>query len=171
MFGVIEKAQSQDMATDPNQTVQAFIDLCSRHEENFYKFVHEVHIHDDGLFVNIMGWLEEILVFLRHGPSAGGKLDMNALFEQEAKTGTINAEKAKKEIDALIDWQARRRKWHQNKTREKMASSQTGGPKSRDSWSTSAPGGISPRDFGISDVSFYTPSYLDTTNIYSGGSC
>ena len=154
MIGVIEKAQSQDMTTDPNQTVQSFIDLCARHEEKFYKFVHEVHIHDDGLFDNLMGWLEKILVFLRTGPSSGAKLDMNRLFEDAVKSGTIESTKAKAEIDALIDWQAKRRKWHQDKTRQKMAGGDSpGSTKSRDAWSATSPGGLSTRDFGIDDVS------------------
>jgi len=153
MIVVIEKARSQEMTTDPNQTVQSFIDLCARHEDNFYKFVHEVHIHDDGLFDKLMGWLEEILVFLRRGPQGGGKLDMNLLFEQAVTAGTIDGEIAKAEIDSLIDWQARRRKWHQDKTRQKMASGDTANSKSRESWTVTAPGGLSPKDFGIADVS------------------
>lgn len=147
MIAVIEKAQSQDMSTDPNRTVQSFIDLCTRHEENFYKFVHEVHIHDDGLFDKLMGWLEDILVFLRHGPANHGKLDMNLLFEEAGKAGIIDAGKAKVEIDSLIDWQTRRRQWHQDKTRQKMASGDTA--KSREAWSSTAPGGLDPKDFGI----------------------
>lgn len=117
---VVEKAQRQDVSADPNQTVQAFIDLCQRHEHNFYKFVHEVHIHDNGLFEQLMGWLEGILQFLRHGPR-GGKLDMNALFQGAVDMGQIDREKATAEIDALIVWHEARKKWHQAKTRQKMA--------------------------------------------------
>ena len=57
-FSVLDNAQQQDVSADPNQTVQSFIDLCGRHQDNFYKFVHEVHIHDNGLFTALMGWLE-----------------------------------------------------------------------------------------------------------------
>ncbi|KAI9798402.1 MAG: hypothetical protein M1833_004796 [Piccolia ochrophora] len=117
---VVEKAQRQDVAADPNQTVQSFIDLCQRHEHNFYKFVHEVHIHDNGLFQELMGWLEGILEFLRKGPR-GGKLDMNALFQGAVDMNQINKDVAVTEIDALIKWQEERKKWHQDKTRQKMA--------------------------------------------------
>lgn len=120
MIQVVEKAQHQDVSADPNQTVQAFIDLCQRHEHNFYKFVHEVHIHDNGLFEQLMGWLEGILYFLRHGPR-GGKLDMNALFQSAVDTGKIDREKAVDEINALIAWHEARKRWHQTKTRQKMA--------------------------------------------------
>jgi len=118
----IEACQRQEISADPNQTVQAFIDLCARHEDNFYKFVHEVHIHDNGLFDQLMGWLEGILEFLRHGPSSGGKLDMNALFQGAMDSGMIDKNKAIREINSLIKWQTARKKWHSDKTRQKMAS-------------------------------------------------
>ncbi|KAI5850207.1 hypothetical protein DFP73DRAFT_538588 [Morchella snyderi] len=144
---VVEKAQNQDMSSDPNQTVQSFIDLCARHENNFYKFVHEVHIHDDGLFENLMGWLEGILGFLRKGP-AGGALDMNELMRHAVETGVVDGVKAKDEIDQLIKWQARRRKWHEDKTRQKMA---TAG-EDQSSWLSTGPENqFSVGDFGIAD--------------------
>ncbi|KAI9701989.1 MAG: hypothetical protein M1836_001333 [Candelina mexicana] len=124
MFAVVERAQRQDVSADPNQTVQSFIDLCARHEHNFYKFVHEVHIHDNGLFQQLMGWLEGILEFLRHGPK-GGKLDINALFQGAVDVKQVDKEVAIAEINALIKWQGDRKKWHQDKTRQKMAAEGT----------------------------------------------
>jgi hypothetical protein len=118
----IEACQRQEVSADPNQTVQAFIDLCARHEDNFYKFVHEVHKHDNGLFDQLMGWLEGILDFLRHGPGSGGKLDMNALFQGGMDSNMIDKNKAIREINSLIKWQMARKKWHSDKTRQKMAS-------------------------------------------------
>ncbi|RVX67011.1 hypothetical protein B0A52_09225 [Exophiala mesophila] len=116
----VETAQRQDVSADPNQTVQSFIDLCARHEHNLYKFIHEVHIHDNGLFTALMGWIEDILDFLRKGPK-GGKLDMNAIFQGALDMGMIDKEKAIVEINALIQWQEARKKWHSDKTRQKMA--------------------------------------------------
>jgi hypothetical protein len=124
-IGVVERAQRQDVSADPNQTVQTFIDLCARHEHNFYKFVHEVHIHDNGLFGALMSWLEDILEFLRKGPKAG-KLDINALFLGAIDTNQINKEAAMQEINALVKWQEDRKRWHHSKTRQKMAAEGTG---------------------------------------------
>ncbi|KAF3390331.1 hypothetical protein F1880_009321 [Penicillium rolfsii] len=125
-ISVIESAQRQDASADPNQTVQAFIDLCARHEDNFYKFIHEVHLHDNGLFQSLMSWIEEILEFLRKGPR-GGKLDMNALFQGAVGVGQIDKDVALEEINALIKWQEDRKRWHLNKTRQKMAAEGTAG--------------------------------------------
>ncbi|KAF2675452.1 hypothetical protein BT63DRAFT_396105 [Microthyrium microscopicum] len=116
----VEAAQRQDFSADPNQTVQAFIDLCARHEANLYKFIHEVHTHDNGLFVQLMGWLEGILAFLKFGPR-GGKLDMNRLFIDAVEAGTLDPSAAIREINALIKWQMARKRWHIGKTRQKMA--------------------------------------------------
>ncbi|KAL8759464.1 MAG: hypothetical protein Q9199_000769 [Rusavskia elegans] len=152
MFHVLDHAQRQDVSADPNQTVQSFIDLCARHQDNFYKFVHEVHIHDNGLFTQLMGWLEGILEFLRHGPR-GGKLDMNALFQGAVEMRQIDKAAAMTEIDNLIKWQEERKKWHQDKTRQKMAaenSSSSGGA----TVSTPPPGSTTFRssDFGINEA-------------------
>ncbi|KAI9838658.1 MAG: hypothetical protein M1819_004972 [Sarea resinae] len=153
MFAVVERAQRQDVSADPNQTVQSFIDLCARHQDNFYKFVHEVHIHDNGLFEQLMGWLEGILQFLRYGPS-GGKLDMNALFQGATDVGQIDKTVAKQEIDDLIKWQEDRKKWHQDKTRQKMAA---------EGASPEAPGSSTIRgsDFGLDEMDLQELNYDD----------
>ncbi|KAI1437974.1 PX-domain-containing protein [Xylaria sp. CBS 124048] len=120
MIQVVEKCREQDASADPNQTVQAFIDLCQRHEHNFYKFIHEVHTHDNGLFTQLIEWIEGILEFLRNGP-VGGALDINALFAGAVASGLLDKTKAIDEINQLIAWQEARKKWHHDKTRQKMA--------------------------------------------------
>ncbi|KAK4989653.1 hypothetical protein LTR50_003120 [Elasticomyces elasticus] len=142
---VIERSQRQDVSADPNQTVQSFIDLCSRHEHNLYKFIHEVHTHDNGLFDQLMGWIEGILTFLRNGPK-GGKLDMNALFQGAVEMNVVDKRAAVKEINSLIKWQTARKKWHQDKTRQKMAA-EGGGGGADDLAST-----FRPTDFGINEM-------------------
>lgn len=153
MIKTVESAQRQDVSADPNQTVQSFIDLCQRHEHNFYKFVHEVHLHDNGLFGALMAWIEDILDFLRQGPK-GGKLDMNAIFRGALDMGQINKEKSIEEIDSLIKWQEARKKWHSDKTRQKMAAEGTGG--------SSMPGVASFKssDFGLHEVSIAVPYHV-----------
>ncbi|KAI6816256.1 hypothetical protein KC332_g10713 [Hortaea werneckii] len=121
----IEKAQRADVSADPNQTVQSFIDLCERHKADLYKFIHEVHIHDNGLFDKLMVWIEGILDFLRNGPPSGQKLDVNALFQGSVDSGTVDKDECVREINALIKWQMARKRWHQDKTRQKMASGGT----------------------------------------------
>ncbi|CAK7198302.1 hypothetical protein SEUCBS139899_000962 [Sporothrix eucalyptigena] len=159
MMQVVEKCREQDASADPNQTVQAFIDLCQRHEHNFYKFVHEVHTHDNGLFTQLMGWIEGILEFLRKGPKTG-TLDINALFEGSVSLGTIDKDKAIAEINSLIAWQEARKKWHQDKTRQKMAA-EGGGANDPMGEDLSVPVGFSVGDFGLNAVDLEEMAYDD----------
>lgn len=52
---------------DPQRTVQTFIDLIQRHEQAFYSFVHKVHSKGEGLFDNLMRWIELFLTVVREG--------------------------------------------------------------------------------------------------------
>lgn len=134
--------------------MQAFIDLCQRHEHNFYKFVHEVHTHDNGLFTQLMGWIEGILDFLREGPN-GGKLDINALVAGAVSVGQLDKTKAISEADSLVAWQEARKIWHQSKTRQKMAA-EGGSAGTNDS----GPGGfLKSTDFGLDQMDLEDVNY------------
>lgn len=135
--------------------MQAFIDLCQRHEHNFYKFVHEVHTHDNGLFTQLMEWIEGILEFLRKGPK-NGTLNVNALFTGGVGAGIVDKEKAIEEINALIAWQEARKKWHNDKTRQKMAAEGQAG-------SDLMPAGINfnSSDFGLDNADLEDMNYDD----------
>jgi len=133
--------------------VQAFIDLCQRHEHNFYKFVHEVHTHDNGLFTQLMGWIENILEFLRNGPT-NGTLDINALFEGAVSSNLVNKDEVIRETNQLIAWQEARKKWHQDKTRQKMAADGSGEL-------TAVPIGFSAGDFGLDQTDLDDMAYDD----------
>jgi len=150
LIEVVQKAEQQgplhgqtntnsvDLSTDSNKLVQSFIDLCTRHEEKFYKFVHEVHIHDkDLLFTHLMKWIEVILSFLRDGFSS--KIDMNVLVFE---TAGVDTEKALTEIDSLIQWNKDRKAWNERRLRAKMASAGD---------STVPQGGFSAGDFGLDE--------------------
>lgn len=115
-----------------------------------------MHLNDDGLFEKLMGWLEGILAFLRHGPT-GGALDINALFVGAASAGQINPQLALVEIDSLVSWQEARKKWHQEKTRQKMAATGSHGT------TEGLPGGIAftSVDFGIEEGDLAEVDYED----------
>ncbi|CDO75602.1 hypothetical protein BN946_scf184858.g42 [Trametes cinnabarina] len=60
--------QTEELSqTDPARTVQIFIDLIQRHEQAFYSFVHKVHSKGEGLFTNLMRWIELFLTLMRDG--------------------------------------------------------------------------------------------------------
>jgi hypothetical protein len=101
-----------------------------------------------------MGWIEGILDFLRHGPKSG-KLDINALMAGAVSVGQVDKKVAIEEIDKLISWQEARKKWHQDKTRQKMAAQGSG------SAIEQAPGAITFKttDFGLDPMDVQDINY------------
>lgn len=104
-----------------------------------------------------MGWIEGILEFLRNGPKAG-KLDINALVAGAVSVGQLDMPKATAEIDSLIAWQEARKKWHQDKTRQKMAAEGAAGVQVEP-----IPGGIAFKssDFGLDQMDLEDMNYED----------
>lgn len=88
-----------------------------------------------------MGWIEGILEFLRHGPT-NGTLNVNALFEGGIGSAMVDKEKAIAEVNSLIAWQEARKRWHNDKTRQKMAAEGTAD-------SGLMPIGLKSSDFGL----------------------
>lgn len=72
---------------------------------------------------------------------------MNALFQGATDLGQVDKTQSIAEINALIKWQEARKKWHQDKTRQKMAAEGTSGAQS-------APGvnAFKSSDFGLNEV-------------------
>ena len=169
-IATIEKAQRQDVSADPNQTVQSFIDVCARHEGDLYKFIHEVHLHDNGLFDKLMTWIEGILDFLRNGP-VGGKLDMNALFQGAVELHQLDREKAVREINSLIKWQTARKRWHSDKTRQKMAQAESSGGGGNNNNGGDAMAGLTstfkPGDFGLNAMDLQDLDMADEDDDWS----
>ena len=102
-----------------------------------------------------MQWVEGILEFLRKGPN-NGTLNVNALFEGGVSAGVLDKEKAIDEINALISWQEARKKWHNDKTRQKMAAEGHAG-------SDMMPTGLSfnSTDFGLDQEDLEDMNYDD----------
>jgi hypothetical protein len=71
-----------------------------------------------------MVWIEDILNFLRQGPQ-GGALDRDTLLHGAKDVGQINKDKTLEEMNALIKWHDDRKRWHLNKTGQKMAAEVT----------------------------------------------
>src|SRR5690349_16865709 len=44
-----------------------YLNLVRKHLPSFYKFVHAVHKQDDGIFHDLLEWIESIITFMRTG--------------------------------------------------------------------------------------------------------
>jgi hypothetical protein len=101
-----------------------------------------------------MGWIEGILEFLRKGPT-NGTLNINALFEGGVSSGAIDKAKAIDEVNQLIAWQEARKKWHHDKTRQKMAAEGSAGL-------DTVPGNFKSADFGLDQTDLEDVNYEDS---------
>jgi len=84
---------------------------------------------------------------------------MNALFAGAVSVGQLNKDVAVVEIESLISWQEARKKWHQDKTRQKMAAEGTGAAGGLNI--ESVPGGVlfKSSDFGLNEMDLQDMGY------------
>ena len=69
LIKIIEQADANDEggANGRPTTATLYLNLVRKHLPSFYKFVHSVHRQDDGLFHDLLEWIESILTFMRTG--------------------------------------------------------------------------------------------------------
>ncbi|KAL4075841.1 hypothetical protein J3A83DRAFT_4089482 [Scleroderma citrinum] len=125
--------QTEDLSqTDPTQTVQAFIDLVSRHEQAFYTFVHNVHSKGAGLFDNLMGWIERFLTVMRVGIGAEAAAENVEEASQKIALETLlpaaGEERAAvlEEVDKVVRYHYAMKVAHEERVRSRFGRSQGG---------------------------------------------
>ncbi|KAF9984188.1 hypothetical protein BGZ75_004234 [Mortierella antarctica] len=71
LIKIVEQADQEDDTTASQSEKQSvatlYLDLVKKHLPSFYKFVHSVHKQDDGLFRDLLEWIESIISFMRTG--------------------------------------------------------------------------------------------------------
>jgi hypothetical protein len=94
--------------------VQTFVDLVSRHEARFYHFVHQVHSKGEGLFDNLMKWIELFINFVRSGLPSPVSLDF--------LLPVVPSERAELfvEVDAIIEYHRKLKAAHHERMRRRM---------------------------------------------------
>lgn len=113
--------------SDPSSTVQAFIDLVNRHEQSFYSFVHKVHSKGQGLFDNLMKWIERFLTAIREGigasnPGEGSKM----VLETVLPAGGEERARIMEEVDKVIHWHYLNKIAHEERLRTRFRRAQKG---------------------------------------------
>ncbi|TFK55731.1 hypothetical protein OE88DRAFT_1652180 [Heliocybe sulcata] len=110
---------------DPQRTVQAFIDLIQRHEQSFYNFVHKVHSKGEGLFDNLMRWIELFLTVIREGISdeqGQNKISLEFLLPHMGS----EREAIMKEVDDVAKYHYSLKLAHEDKLRRRFGRTQQG---------------------------------------------
>ncbi|KAG0271808.1 hypothetical protein BGZ95_000326 [Linnemannia exigua] len=70
LIKVVEQAESDNGQGGPSGKPSAatlYLNLVRKHLPSFYKFVHAVHKQDDGIFHDLLEWIESIITFMRTG--------------------------------------------------------------------------------------------------------
>lgn len=114
--------------SDPTFTVQAFIDLVNRHEQSFYSFVHKVHSKGQGLFDNLMKWIERFLTAIREGIGASdlGGEGSKIVLETVLPAGDEERSRILEEVDKVMHWHYLNKIAHEEKLRSRFRRAQKG---------------------------------------------
>lgn len=111
---------------DPAKTVQIFIDLVQRHEQSFYSFVHKVHSKGEGLFDNLMRWIERFLTLMREGLSGISSQPPISLEFLLPHTGT-EREGIMREVDEVARYHYKLKLAYEAKVRRRFGRTQAQG--------------------------------------------
>lgn len=105
LIRTVESAESASSSspsgftTDPSNTVQMFCDLCARHEQAFYTFVHRVHTKGQDLFDALLKWIERFINLVRDGLPVE-PFSLEVLLPHAGK----ERQEVIAEIDSLVDY-------------------------------------------------------------------
>ncbi|KAF9973978.1 hypothetical protein BGZ73_002758 [Actinomortierella ambigua] len=74
LIKIVEQADSTNEGSSGTSNsrpsaASLYLNLVRKHLPSFYKFVHSVHKQDDGLFHDLLEWIESIISFMRTGYS------------------------------------------------------------------------------------------------------
>ncbi|GAA5848790.1 hypothetical protein JCM3766R1_005309 [Sporobolomyces carnicolor] len=117
LIKTVESAEEANL-TDPQRTVQIFVDLVARHESRFYHFVHQVHSKGEGLFDNLMSWIELFINFVRDGLPSPVSLDFLL------PVGGKEREDVLKEVDAIVEYHRKLKLAHHQRMTKRLTRGQ-----------------------------------------------
>ncbi|KAG9319837.1 hypothetical protein KVV02_002425 [Mortierella alpina] len=83
-------------------TATLYLNLVRKHLPSFYKFVHAVHKQDDGIFHDLLEWIESIITFMRTGY---GQRRIDYKTEEELRVGV--------DLDAFVKTHVEKAQWEQ----------------------------------------------------------
>ncbi|KAK4051758.1 hypothetical protein OIO90_004582 [Microbotryomycetes sp. JL221] len=118
LIKTVESAENAKL-TDPQKTVQIFVDLVARHEKRFYHFVHQVHSKGQGLFDNLMKWIELFINFVRDGLSTPVSLDHLLPVGGQQRKDIMN------EVDQIVEYHRQLKIQHHERMKKRLMKGQS----------------------------------------------
>ncbi|CAO3574312.1 unnamed protein product [Mortierella alpina] len=107
LIKIVEQADKtddglKDGANGGPTTATLYLNLVRKHLPSFYKFVHAVHRQDDGIFHDLLEWIESIITFMRTGY---GQRRIDYKTEEELRVGV--------DLDAFVKANVDQAQWEQ----------------------------------------------------------
>ncbi|KAG0026827.1 hypothetical protein BGZ82_009281 [Podila clonocystis] len=105
LIKIVEQAELNDAGKDGvgrPSTATLYLNLVRKHLPSFYKFVHQIHKQDDGIFHDLLEWIESIITFMRTG-FARGRIDYKT---EEELRATVD-------LDAFVKAHVDASQWEQ----------------------------------------------------------
>ncbi|KAG0004857.1 hypothetical protein BGZ80_008916 [Entomortierella chlamydospora] len=100
---IVEQADVTDDGQSGKTPISTlYLNLVKKHLPSFYRFVHSVHKQNDGLFHDLLEWIESILTFLRTGYA---RTRINYKTEEEIRAAVDLDEFVKTNVDKS-QWEA-----------------------------------------------------------------
>ncbi|EIE76254.1 hypothetical protein RO3G_00958 [Rhizopus delemar RA 99-880] len=104
---------------EQDDSIQSFINLIMRHEQNFYDFVYKVHTQEAShVFDELIRYVDKLFTFMTQG--IPGQVDMNQCVDQAG----IQSEELKgqllAEIDSLCEYRYKQKMYRFERTRNKL---------------------------------------------------
>ncbi|KAI8876911.1 hypothetical protein K501DRAFT_199385 [Backusella circina FSU 941] len=104
-------------------SIQLFIELVQRHEQQFYEFVHNVHSQEAShVFDDLIGYVDLLLTSFSQG--IPGKMDLNKCIANAGIEPTDFSE-LEKEIDAVCQYHYKQKLYRYERTKRKLSSQPT----------------------------------------------
>lgn len=124
LIAVVERVEEeQQQHSNPINAVHIFVDLVSRHQNQFYSFVHNVHSKGDQLFDSFGEWIEGFFDFFRDGIDADKKMD----FEFILPLGNKEREEIMDEADKLVEYNYQKKLQHEERMMRRVKEGQENG--------------------------------------------
>ncbi|CAO3588023.1 unnamed protein product [Absidia cylindrospora] len=129
---LIKLLDSLDVANVSN-TAQPFVDLVQRHEQKFYRFVHDVHAQDKThLFDDLLRYVDHVSSFAINGINNKGQqptdlLDLSSLLEASTTVSPEQYGTLEKEINQVCEYNLQRKELHVARRKAKLMQTMDGG--------------------------------------------
>jgi hypothetical protein len=104
---------------EQDDSIQSFINLIMRHEQNFYDFVYKVHTQEAShVFDELIRYVDKLFTFMTQG--IPGQVDLNQCIDQAGIQSKELKDQLLTEIDSLCEYRYKQKMYRFERTRNKL---------------------------------------------------